>query len=123
MDVARTPIEFLTETGDKEERTQIMTYLGSMRYTKEEMEHPTEDLSGGQQAKLLLLKMDIIGQNVLLLDEPTRNFSPLSQGELRSLFKTFRVAMVAVSHDRMFLREVCDKVYELREDGLYQVEL
>ena len=67
--------------------------------------------------------MDITGQNVLLLDEPTRNFSPLSQGELRNLFKTFTGAMVAVSHDRMFLKEVCDKVYELREDGLYQVEL
>lgn len=118
-----TPIAFLTETGDQEERTRIMTYLGSMRYTPEEMTHPITALSGGQQAKLLLLKMDITGQNVLLLDEPTRNFSPLSQGELRSLFKTFRGAMVAVSHDRMFLREVCDKVYELREDGLYQVEL
>lgn len=118
-----TPVEFLSETGDSEERTQVMTYLGSMRFTTDEMHHPIQSLSGGQQAKLLLLKIDLSGQNVLLLDEPTRNFSPLSQPELRKLFKNFKGSIITISHDRMFLKEVCDQVYELKKDGLVRVEM
>lgn len=118
-----TPVEFLSETGDSEERTQVMTYLGSMRFTTDEMHHPIQSLSGGQQAKLLLLKIDLAGQNVLLLDEPTRNFSPLSQPELRTLFKNFAGSIITISHDRMFLKEVCDQVYELKKDGFIRVEM
>lgn len=114
----QTPIEFLSQRGDAEELTQIMTYLGSMRFTSEEMHHPVSALSGGQQAKLFLLKIDLAGQNVLLLDEPTRNFSPLSQPELRELFKNFEGAILTISHDRQFLKEVCDLVYELTPSGL-----
>ncbi len=118
-----TPVEFLSETGDSEERTQVMTYLGSMRFTTDEMHHPIQSLSGGQQAKLLLLKIDLAGHNVLLLDEPTRNFSPLSQPELRILFKNFAGSIITISHDRMFLKEVCDQVFELKKDGFVRVEM
>lgn len=114
----QTPIEFLSETGAVDELTQVMTYLGSMRFTFEEMHHPVAALSGGQQAKLFLLKIDLAGQNVLLLDEPTRNFSPLSQPELRALFQGFEGAILTISHDRQFLKEVCDVVYELTPHGL-----
>lgn len=123
LNLDETPIEFLSETGDSEELTQVMTYLGSMRFTSDEMHHPVRSLSGGQQAKLLLLKIDLSGQNVLLLDEPTRNFSPLSQPELRNLFKNFEGAIVTISHDRLFLQEVCDQIYELTEEGLQLVDL
>lgn len=123
LQLDETPVEFLSETGDSEERTQVMTYLGSMRFTTEEMHHSIRSLSGGQQAKLLLLKIDLSGQNVLLLDEPTRNFSPLSQPELRKLFKNFAGSIITISHDRMFLKEVCDQVYEMKKDGLARVEM
>lgn len=114
----QTPIEFLSDSGDAEELTQVMTYLGSMRFTADEMHHPVSALSGGQQAKLFLLKIDLAGQNVLLLDEPTRNFSPLSQPELRDLFQGFEGAILTISHDRQFLTDVCDYVYELTPTGL-----
>lgn len=123
LNMEETPVEFLSEAGDSEERTQVMTYLGSMRFTPDEMNHPIHSLSGGQQAKLLLLKIDLSGQNVLLLDEPTRNFSPLSQPELRKLFKHFEGSIVTISHDRLFLKEVCDQVYELKKDGFSRVEI
>lgn len=116
-----TPIDFLTETGEAEELTQVMTYLGSMRFTAAEMHHAIAELSGGQKAKLLLLKIDLSGQNVLLLDEPTRNFSPLSQPELRELFQQFSGAIITVSHDRLFLQQVCDTVYELTPNGFIEL--
>lgn len=116
-------IEFLSETGEAEELTQVMTYLGSMRFTVEEMNQPIVNLSGGQQAKLLLIKIDLAGHNVLLLDEPTRNFSPLSQPELRQLFQSFTGTLITISHDRAFLTEVCDTVYELTPNGFIQSDL
>ena len=47
----------------KEERTRIRTYLGSLKYTPDEMEHPIRALSGGQKAKVLLLRMSY-GANI-----------------------------------------------------------
>lgn len=113
-----TPVEYLDKSGDKEERTRIRTYLGSLKYTADEMDHPIRELSGGQKAKILLLKMSLSGSNVLILDEPTRNFSPLSGPVIRKMLKEFPGAVISISHDRKFIDEVCDKVYELTEDGL-----
>ena len=76
LDLSATPIEFLSKTGEKSERTKIRAYLGSMKYTSDEMEHAAGALSGGQKAKLLFVKLILDGCNVLILDEPTRNFSP-----------------------------------------------
>ena len=90
-----------------------MTYLGSLRYTEEEMYHNLRQLSGGQLAKLWLAKLDIIGANVLLLDEPTRNFSPLSQPELLELLQKFEGSIISVSHDRTYLNHVCSQIYQL----------
>lgn len=113
-----TPVEFLTETGEKEENSRIRTYLGSMKYTPDEMLHKIADLSGGQKAKLLLLKMSMSGSNVLILDEPTRNFSPLSSPVIRDMLKNFGGAILTISHDRKYIKEVADVVYELTESGL-----
>ena len=101
---------------------RISTYLGSMKYTREEMFHPVSELSGGQKAKLLMLKMSMAGCNVLILDEPTRNFSPLSGPVIRQMLAGFSGAIISVSHDRTYLREVCDKLYRLEPDGLKPVE-
>jgi len=113
-----TPVEFLSETGDKEEISRIRTYLGSMKYTPDEMLHKIGDLSGGQKAKILLLKMSMSGSNVLILDEPTRNFSPLSGPVIRDMLKGFGGTIITISHDRKYINEVADVVYELTESGL-----
>ena len=76
-------------------------------------------LSGGQRAKLLLLSMSLSKADVLILDEPTRNFSPLSAPRIRKLLQDFSGAIISVSHDRKYMEQVCDKIYELGEDGLH----
>ncbi len=116
-----TPVDYLNTSGDKAERTKIMTYLGSLKYTAEEMEHPIKELSGGQKAKVLLLKISLSGANVMILDEPTRNFSPLSGPVIRKTLRDFPGAIISISHDRKYIDEVCDKVYELSNSGLQVV--
>ena len=144
LELDRTPVEFLSVTGDKEEttrirtylgsmkytvdvldstgekseRTKIRTYLGSLKYTADEMDHPIRELSGGQKAKVLLLKMSLGNANVLILDEPTRNFSPLSGPVIRKMLREFPGAIISISHDRKYIGEGCGKEYLLEKDGL-----
>ena len=115
-------MDYLSESGDKEEITKIRTWLGSMKYTADEMSHPVRELSGGQKAKIFLLKMNLSGANVLILDEPTRNFSPLSNPVIRQVLSDFGGAIISISHDRKYIGEVCETVYELREDGLHRLQ-
>ena len=122
LNMEETPIAFLSVKGDKEEISTIRTYLGSMKYTADEMEHKIGDLSGGQKAKLLLLKMSMAGCNVLILDEPTRNFSPMSGPVIREMLKNFGGAILTVSHDRRYIEEVATVVYELTAQGLIKIE-
>ena len=114
----RLPAEFLAPDGDKESVTQARIFLGSMKYTADEMSHAIRALSGGQQAKLLLLKAILDRVDVLVLDEPTRNLSPLSAPAVRALLSEFGGAILMVTHDRKLIREAATRVLELTETGL-----
>ena len=82
------------------------------------LERSPFELSGGQKAKVLLLKMSLGNANVLILDEPTRNFSPLSGPVIRKMLREFPGAIISNSHDRKYIGEVCGKEYLLEKDGL-----
>ena len=113
-----TPVEFLAPSGKHADVTAAMTMLGSVKYTADEMAHTIAALSGGQKAKLMFLKMISDGCNVLVLDEPTRNFSPMSNPVIRGILSAYNGAIISVSHDRRYIAEVCNTVYELNANGL-----
>ncbi len=117
----RTPVEMLAPSGRRDDVTRARTLLGNMKYKAEEMEHPAAGLSGGQRAKLLFLAMALNGANVLVLDEPTRNFSPLSAPNIRRVLADHPGVIVSVSHDRAYLEQVCTRVLELGPEGLRPV--
>ena len=119
----QTPVEILAPSGHKDDVTRARTLLGAMKYKSEEMDHPAAGLSGGQRAKLLFLSMVLNGSNVLILDEPTRNFSPLSAPVIRQVLADFPGCIISVSHDRQYLSQVCDRVLELDKSGLHQTFL
>lgn len=114
----QTPVEYLAANYTKEDITRARTYMGSMKFTHEEMTGKIGRLSGGQRAKLLFLDMVLRNADVLLLDEPTRNFSPLSSPVVRQTLRDFGGAIISISHDRKYLQEVCDRVYRFTEAGL-----
>lgn len=119
----KTPLEMLAVTGDKQEQVKNAVALGSMKFTAGEMHHPCAALSGGQKAKLMFLMMAASGANVLLLDEPTRNLSPLSGPVVRALFAAYPGCILAVSHDEAFIRQVCARRAHLTENGLQDGEM
>ena len=114
-------LDFLCKDGDKDVISKTRSFLGNMNFTSEEMLCSIEELSGGSKAKLILLKLVIDNCNVLILDEPTRNVSPLSNPIIRKTLKEFNGPIISVSHDRKFISHVCDKVYELKPEGLFDV--
>ena len=123
LDYGKTPVEYLADNYAKDQVTKARTFLGSMRFTHGEMTRSIGKLSGGQRAKILFLEMVLLESDVLVLDEPTRNFSPLSGPVVRSALKSFGGCIISVSHDRKYLQEVCTSVYELSPEGLKLVHL
>ncbi len=120
------PLDYLAKeigASNKEELTKIQTYLGSLKFTYEEMNRSISSLSGGQKAKIFFTKLILKKVNVMLLDEPTRNISPLSNKSFISSIKQYKGVIIAVSHDRNFIYQVFDEIYELSlETGLQQVQ-
>lgn len=113
-----TPVEFLHSEGTKDQLTRIRIYLGAFRFTREEMEHPICGLSGGQKAKLLLIQLILKKANVLVLDEPTRNLSPLSAPVFRDMLFSFQGCVICVTHDRLLLSSRKGRLLRLTEHGL-----
>ena len=112
-----TPLDFLKSNSIVTE-TETRMYLGNMKFTSDEMTGKIENLSNGSKAKLFFVKFVIDRCNVLLLDEPTRIVSPLSNPVIRRVLKDFGGTILSVSHDRKYLEEVIDVVYQLDEKGL-----
>lgn len=118
LDFSPSPVELLSPSGKKEERSRAGILLGSMKFTADEMNHPSVGLSGGQKAKLMFLMMAESGANVLLLDEPTRNLSPLSGPVIRELLAEYPGCIITVSHDRRLIQEVCTRTVTLTPEGV-----
>ncbi len=110
-------IEYLADSFIKENQTKASNLLGSLNFKREEMFRNIAYLSGGQKAKLFFAKMNLDKAEVLILDEPTRNLSPLSKHEIIRALKNYKGAIIAVSHDREFIDQVFDKIYYLDFNG------
>jgi len=121
LDNYETVLEFISESKDKEEITKARMYLGNMKFTSEEMIGKIKNLSNGTKAKLFLIKLVIDKCNVLILDEPTRNVSPLSNPVIRKVLKNFKGTIISVSHDRKYIEEVINTLYNLNEEGLERI--
>lgn len=117
LDMESSPLKFL----QTQQTGQAQTYLANLQFSRDEMHQAIKDLSGGQQAKVLLAKMVLDEANFLILDEPSRNFSPTSQPEVRQLFQQYPGGFICVSHDRRFLSQVCDKLYQVTPQGLEEI--
>ena len=110
------PVEYLCRVisdSSVSAEVKIRTYLGSVKFTPAEMAHPIGELSGGQRAKLYFIGMILLGADVLILDEPTRNLSPMTAPVIRRIIADFEGCVIAVTHDRKFIEEIGDMIFEM----------
>ena len=82
-------------------------------FSEEERKKPLRDFSGGQQTKIAFIKLLLSKPDILLLDEPTNHLDVTTIEWLEGYLKNYPKAVVVVSHDRMFLDNVVDVVYEI----------
>jgi len=82
-------------------------------FSEEERKKPLKDFSGGQQTKIAFIKLLLSKPDILLLDEPTNHLDITTIEWLEGYLKNYPKAVVVVSHDRMFLDNIVDVVYEI----------
>lgn len=115
LDEKQTIMEnFLTEYGLTDEQTRRL--LGSMMFHGEDVFKVIGTLSGGQKARLVLLKLVLDGANCLLLDEPTNHLDIAAKEAVEAALETFDGTVLLVSHDRYLVNEVAGRIWAV-EDG------
>ncbi|CQR70470.1 putative ABC transporter ATP-binding protein YheS [Sporomusa ovata DSM 2662] len=103
--------EVMREFAFSEERTRH--YLGAFLFRGEEVYKQVGDLSGGEKARLALLKLMLAGANFLILDEPTNHLDIAAREAVEEAIMNFPGTFLTVSHDRYFLDKVANRMVEL----------
>ena len=99
LDVARTVLENMKSAAPDLGETEVRKVLGSFLFVGDDVDKPAGVLSGGEKTRLSLALLVVSAANVLLLDEPTNNLDPASRAEILGALRTFKGAVVLVTHD------------------------
>ena len=94
-------------------RSTVQGVLAGLGFRKEQQEQKARLLSGGERTRLCLARMLLTQPDLLLLDEPTNHLDLKSIAWLEEYLRTYRGAVLLVSHDRYFMDHVCDRMCEL----------
>ena len=93
-------------------RTKIRDILGAFMFGGEASEKKVKVLSGGERSRLAMIRLLLEPCNLLILDEPTNHLDMQSKDVLKAALQDFNGTVICVSHDRDFLNELVEKVYE-----------
>ncbi|MCQ2363853.1 MAG: ATP-binding cassette domain-containing protein, partial [Acidaminococcaceae bacterium] len=107
---------FLNEYGFTIEHTRSL--LGGMLFHGDDVFKKIGELSGGQKARLVLLKLVLDGANFLVLDEPTNHLDILARETVEAALCAFDGTVLLVTHDRVFVQEIADRIWEMGEGKL-----
>ena len=117
---ANTVLEELKESYRLYTDTEMRSILGRFLFRGEEVFLPVGSLSGGEKARLSLLKLMLSGANTLILDEPTNHLDIDSKEVFEEALMEFPGTVIVVSHDRYFLQRIPTRILELTQDGVIE---
>lgn len=118
LDNSKTVMEEVHDTFRLYKDSEIRAILGRFLFTGEQVFLQVGDLSGGEKARLALLKLMMSGANVLVLDEPTNHLDIDSKEVFEEALAEYPGTVIAVSHDRYFLNRVATRIFELERSGI-----
>ena len=114
----KTVLDEIWDDYRKLNETTIRSALAAFLFKGDDVYKLTSSLSGGEKARLALLKLMLSGANFLLLDEPTNHLDIKSREALESSFDDFEGTMLIVSHDRYFINRLATRVVRLHKSGI-----
>ena len=117
LDFELTPIEQVRALKPRMDYGDIRALLGRFQFTREMVETKLSRLSGGERARVAMLKLLLEENNLLLLDEPTNHLDTDAKEALEEALQAYEGSIITVSHDRWFLDKICDTIWELPGDG------
>ena len=120
LDPSNTVLEEMKNTYRLYTDTKMRSILGRFLFKGDDVFLKVRDLSGGEKARLSLLKMMLGGANTLILDEPTNHMDIESKEVFEEALAEFPGTAVIVSHDRYFLQKIPDRILELTPDGMVE---
>lgn len=100
--------------------TEMRNLLGRFLFRGDDVEKLVGSLSGGEKAKLSLLKLMLSGANTLVFDEPTNHLDIDSKEVVEDAMQEFEGTIIVVSHDRYLLTKIPDRILELTEHGIVE---
>ena len=120
LDFNLNPIEQIQKLRPDFQYGDIRAALGRFQFSSDQVTTKLSQLSGGERARVALLKLLLEENNLLLMDEPTNHLDMDSKDTLEEALKGYEGSLITVSHDRWFLDQVVNRIWEL-QDGVVTV--
>ncbi len=118
LNLNNTAIDEIWNTYPQMTETRVRSSLAAFLFKGDEVYKPLSAMSGGERARISLLKLMLGGFNLLLLDEPTNHLDASSREALEDTLKGYEGTLVIISHDRYFINKLADRVLVLGKDGV-----
>ncbi len=118
LNLDKTVIDEIWDAYPRMTQTEVRNALAVFLFRGEDVFKPVSALSGGERARVLLLRLMLSQDNFLLLDEPTNHLDITSCEALEDALQSYEGTLFIVSHDRYLINKIADKVYSFEEDGV-----
>ncbi len=118
LDLTKTAIEEVWSSFPSVSETSVRSALAAFLFKGDEVYKNLSDCSGGERARIALLKLMLGKFNFLLLDEPTNHLDAFSREELENTLLDYSGTMLIVSHDRYFINKLATRILELTPTGV-----
>ena len=115
LDPKKTVFETIDDAAVGEVRKQVRGLLGSFLFRGDDIDKKVQVLSGGERGRLALCKLLLEPYNLLLMDEPTNHLDIRSKDILKKALIDYEGTVVMVSHDRDFMKGICNRLFEFRD--------
>lgn len=120
LDLTKTALEEVWSTFPAMTETSVRSALAAFLFKGEDVYKDLSKCSGGERARIALLKLMLGRFNFLLLDEPTNHLDAFSREELENTLLDYSGTMLIVSHDRYFINKLASRILELTPNGIHQ---
>lgn len=118
LHMGKTVLQEVWDTYPQLDRQEIRTILSQFLFTGDDLEKQISLLSGGERARVAIVKLMLLQANFLILDEPTNHLDLMSKEVLEGALADYEGTLFFISHDRFFLNRLATRVVELSESGL-----